>query len=124
MVESVRAESARADGARAESRRAENARAKIAPRAKPESKTLITEGGVKQRVSAYRKEERQQMGWGLGKVPKWERRATTWYTYLRTDRGSVGKWKKRIGKTEDNSCEMCGVQETGWHLTFECPVNE
>ena len=64
------------------------------------------------------------MGWGLGRIPKWERRATTWYTYLRTDRGPVVKWKKRIGKTEDDSCEMCGVQETGWHLTFECPVNE
>ena len=44
---------------------------RLLPRAKPESKTLITEGGVKQRVPAYRKEERQQMGWGLGKIPKW-----------------------------------------------------
>ena len=46
-----------------------------------ESKTLITEGGVEQRVSACRREERQQAGWGLGKIPKWGR-----YTYLRTDR--------------------------------------
>ena len=76
-AEGARAEGARAEGAMAESRRAEYARTKIAPRAKPESKTLITEGGVKQRVSAYRKEKRQQMGWGLGKIPKWERRATT-----------------------------------------------
>ena len=36
----------------------------------------------------------------------------------------MGKWKKRIGKTEDDSCDVCGVQETGWHLVFECPVNE
>ena len=70
-------------------------RAKIAPRAKPECTTLITEGGVKPRVSACRKEEREQVGWGLGKIPKWGRRATTWYTHLRTDRGPVGKWKKR-----------------------------
>ena len=33
------------------------------------------------------------------------------------------KWKKRIGKTDDDSCGKCGVQETGWHLVFECPVN-
>ena len=33
-------------------------------------------------------------------------------------------WKKRIGKTEDDSCKKCGSQETGWHLVFECPVNE
>ena len=58
------------------------------------------------------------------KDPEVGRRATTWYTYLRTDRGPVGKWKKRIEKTEDDSCGMCGVRETGWHLAFECPVNE
>ena len=50
--------------------------------------------------------------------------ADTWYTYLRTDRGPVGKWKKRIGKTDDGSCGRCGVQETGWHLIIECLVNE
>ena len=33
-------------------------------------------------------------------------------------------WKKRIGKTEDDTCKNCGVQETGWHLVLECPVNE
>ena len=31
--------------------------------------------------------------------------------------------KKRIGKTGDDSCGKCVVQETGWHLLFECPVN-
>ena len=40
------------------------------------------------------------------------------------DRGPVGKWKKRIGRTEDDNCRKCGVQETGWHLVFECPVNK
>ena len=59
-----------------------------------------------------------------GKIPGWGRRAATWYTYMRTDRGPVGKWKKRIGKTEDDNCEKCRVQETGWHLVFECPVNK
>ena len=39
-------------------------------------------------------------------------------------RGPVGKWKKRIGKTEDDNCGKCGVQETGWHLVFECPVSK
>ena len=29
-----------------------------------------------------------------------------------------------IGKTDDDSCVKCGVQETGWHLVFECPVNK
>ena len=85
---------------------------------------LVTEGGVRQAVSAKRQEERRQTGWGLGWIPRWERRAATWYTYLRTDRGPVGKWRKRIGKTDDDSCGKCGVQETGRHLVFECPVNE
>ena len=96
--------------------RAKNARA--------ESRTLITEGGVKQGVSARRREETQQVGWGLGKIPKWGRRTTTWYTYLRTDRGPIRKWEKRIGEAEGDGCGMCGVQETGWHLVSECPVNE
>ncbi len=43
---------------------------------------------------------------------------------MRMDRGPIGKWELRIGNTEDDSCERCGVQETGWHLVFECPVNE
>ena len=68
---------------------------------------------------SQRREERQQTGWGLGRVSGWG-----WYTYLRTDRGPLGKWKKRIGNTEDDSCEGCGVQETSRHLVFECPVNE
>ena len=75
--------------------------------------TLVTEGGVRQKVSAQRREERQQAGWGLGMVARWGRRATTWYTYLRTDRGLVGKWKKRTGMTEYDSCDVCVVQETG-----------
>ena len=86
--------------------------------------TLITEGGVRQKVSGQRREERAQSGWGLGKVSGWGRRAATWYTYMRTDRGPVGKWKKRIGKTGDDNCKNCGVQETGWHLVFECPINK
>ena len=91
---------------------------------KEERTILTTEGGVRQRVSANRQAERQQAGWGLGRVPKWGRRAATWYTYLRTDRGPVGKCKKRIGKTDNDSCGKCGVQETGRHLVFECPVNK
>ena len=54
----------------------------------------------------------------------WNRGAATWYTYLRTDRGPIGVWKKRIGKAEDENCKKCGVQETGWHLTLEWPVNQ
>ena len=84
---------------------------KIAKRAAEEQGThdedehtaLITEGGVRQGVSALRREERTQSGWGLGKVAGWDGRAATWYTYMRTDRGPVGKWKKRIGKTEDDN---------------------
>ena len=86
-------------------------------------RTLITEGGVKQKVAAQRREERCQKRWGMGKIPGWGRRAIAWYTYMRTDRGPVGIWKKRIGKTEDDNCAICGIQETGWHLVFECPVN-
>ena len=36
----------------------------------------------------------------------------------------MGIWKERIGKTEDDTCGRCGIQDTGWHLGFECPTNE
>ena len=78
-----------------------------------EGEGLVTGRGVKQSVSASRREERIQAGWGLGRIPKWGRQATTWYTYLRTDRGPVGKWRKWIGKTDDDKCGVFGVQETG-----------
>ena len=42
---------------------------------KEEHTILITEGGVKQRVSALRREERTQSRWSLGKVAVWDRRA-------------------------------------------------
>ena len=32
-------------------------------------------------------------------------------------------WKKRIGKTEDDDCRKCKVQETGRHIVFGCPLN-
>ena len=51
--------------------------------------------------------------------------ADYYMVHLPEDRqGASREWKKRIGKTEDDSCGICGVQETGWHLAFECPVNE
>ena len=85
---------------------------------------LVTERGVKQKVSEQQRKERSQIGWGLGKILGWGRRAATWYTYMKTDREPVGNWKKRIGKTEDYNCEKCRVQETGWNLVSECSVNK
>ena len=79
---------------------------------------------MKQRLPAPWREKRPQAGFWLSKFPKLGRRATVWYTYLRIDRGPVGKRKERIGKTDDDSCGVCGVQETDWHLVIECPLNE
>ncbi len=72
-------------------------------------RTLVTEGGIKQKVSVQWREERSQKGRGLGKIPGWERRAATWYTYIRTNREPVGKLKKHLGKTEDDNCGKSGV---------------
>ena len=41
---------------------------------------------------------------------------------MRTNRGPVGVWKRRVGKG-DGMCSVCGVIETGSHVVFECPVN-
>lgn len=36
----------------------------------------------------------------------------------------MGKWKKLIGKADNDSCKENGVQETGWHLVFKCPISK
>ena len=60
---------------------------------------------------------------GSESITRWGRKAVTRRSYLGTDRGPVGKCRKRIRKFKDGSCGVCGVAEMGWHLVFECPVN-
>ena len=78
----------------------------------------VTEGGIKQAVSAGRKAEREQDGWGKDRVVRWSRWACTLYSYLR--QGSIRVWKKKIGKIEDDRCRSCEVPETGEHVVFRC----
>ena len=81
-----------------------------------EETILVTEGGVRQGVSENRQAERQQTGWGLGKVPRWRRGAATWYTYLKTDRGPVGSERRESGRQTTTAAESveCRRRDGTW----------
>ena len=85
--------------------------------------TLVTEGGVKQAASAQRQEERKQAGWGLVNIPKWEAGRHVVHV-SKNGQGTSGNMEEKNWKSEDDGYGKCGVQETGWHLVFECPANE
>ena len=59
---------------------------------------VLTEGGIKQQLTARRKTERVQVGWGGGRVARWGRRAATRYTHCRTGKGNLRGWLREIGK--------------------------
>ena len=62
------------------------------------------------------------MGFGKGKAVSWNRRQTTTYSQLRTNKGALQSWRYKIGKAEDPGCRHCGEggEETGDHIMFEC----
>ena len=82
----------------------------------------MTEGGIRQKVKGWRKEERQAVGFGKGKAVSWNRRQPTTYSQLRTNKGALQSWKHKIGKAADPGCRYCEEDkaETGDHIVFEC----
>ena len=49
----------------------------------------VTEGGIRQKVKGWRKEERQVVGYGKGKAVSWDRRQMTTYSHLRTNKKAL-----------------------------------
>ena len=82
----------------------------------------VTEGGIRQKGKSWRKEERQVAGFGKGKAVSWNRRQTTTYSQLRTNKGALQSWKFKLGKVEDPRCRYCedDEAETGDHIMFGC----
>ena len=81
----------------------------------------LTEGGIKQQLTAKRKAERAQVGWGKGRVAGWSRRAATRYTHCRTGKGNSRGWLREIGKEDGEECRWCGEgYEDGEHIVFHC----
>ena len=82
----------------------------------------VTEGGIRQKIKGWGRGERQVAGFGKGKAVSWNRRQTTTYSQLRTNKGALQSWKHRLGKAEDSRCRYCeeGKAEAGDHIMFEC----
>src|SRR5258705_7584119 len=49
----------------------------------------VTEGGICQKIKGWRKEERQVVGFGKGKVGSWNWREATKCSQLRTNKGAL-----------------------------------
>ena len=85
----------------------------------------IIEGGLRQVWKARRQEERAVVGYGKGRVPKWNRRAVVNYTHTRTNKGNLMVWRFRLGKAETEGCRKCPFpKETGSHRAFGCLEGE
>ena len=82
---------------------------------------VLTEGGIKQQLTARRKAERAHVGWGKGRVAGWSRRAATRYIHCRTGKGNLRGWLREIGKEDGEECRWCGKgYEDGEHIAFQC----
>ena len=85
----------------------------------------VTEGGIRAWVKEMRKEERVVKGFGVGRVVRWKSRyAVSAYSQLRTGKGLLGAWLKKIGKAESGDCVRCGVEGSGTHEAFGCMAGE
>ena len=60
----------------------------------------MTEGGIRQKVKEWKREAKQAIGYGKGKVMSWGLKAVSTYTQLRTNRGALRVWKFKIGRDD------------------------
>ncbi|KAF8463325.1 hypothetical protein BDZ91DRAFT_796479 [Kalaharituber pfeilii] len=83
-------------------------------------KSVVTEGGLRQKWKKLRAAERREVGYGGGSVMRWGRGAATAFTRLRTGKGMGKEWEIKIGKAEEGSRCECGQRQTADHLAFRC----
>ena len=80
----------------------------------------MTEGGVRAYWRNVIIGEKRCVGFGLGRVVRWRRRAAYRYIQARSEKGNLGAWRESLGRL-GVVCDLCGkIRETGRHLAFEC----
>ena len=87
-----------------------------------DQKPWVTEGGLRQHIKQIRAHSRGQdlPGYGKGRVLDWNRKATTTYTHLRTNKGPMRAWLNKIGKVDSPTCSCGEADQTGDHVMFSC----
>ena len=79
----------------------------------------VTQGGIKAVWQEMRRNERRVEGFGKGRVIGWNRTSVTAYSHIRTGKGRLRGWRKKIGKEDWGYCYCgAGVTETGTHAAF------
>ena len=85
----------------------------------------VTEGGIRADCKQRRRQERVMQGFGSGRVVRWSSRyAITAFGQLRTNKGLLASWLKKIGRVESGLCQRCSVEETGSDEALECMAGE
>lgn len=81
----------------------------------------------KKTLTAWQKEWEKQEKWTrtlIGRIEPWvecEHRKTNYYfTQFLTGHGSFWSYTKRIGKTETDRCQECGIVDSPKHVLYEC----
>ena len=87
--------------------------------------TAVTEGGIRAGCKEKRRQERVVPGFGSGRVVRWTSRyAITAFSQLRTNKGMLASWLKRIGRSDSGLCRRCSVEGTGSHEALGCMAGE
>ncbi|KAF8470018.1 hypothetical protein BDZ91DRAFT_792027 [Kalaharituber pfeilii] len=83
-------------------------------------KSVVTEGGLRQKWKRLHAAERREVGYGGGSVMRWSRVAATAFIRLRTGKGMGKEWDIRTGKVAEGGVCSCGQKQTADHLAFRC----
>jgi len=85
----------------------------------------ITERGLKQAWNKKREELRTVNGPGMGKVIKWNRKASVMYIQCQTQKRNLQAWEHKIGHAENAECPKCGrYAETRKNVALVCMHGE
>ena len=79
--------------------------------------------GIGGRAGAPNEEGGQEGGEALGhgkdKRVRWDRKALTNFTHLRTNKGNLNTWRFRIGKAGSPTCTVDSAGESrGWDIVY------
>ena len=87
--------------------------------------TAVTEGGITAECKERRRQEKVVRGFGSGRVVLWTSRyAITAFSQLRTNKGMLASWLKRVGHADSDLCRRCSVEETKAYEALGCMAGE
>lgn len=87
------------------------------------SPNITTFEGLRAHGKAIRREARSQTSFGLGNKIRFNRRALSAYTWMRTNKGPQRQWLHHIRKIDSPNCDCSDTPQSGDHVVFSCPLH-